>query len=117
MQSNEDLTGSGRDLMQLMLRAAGLIDNELEKRMEEIRKRSVDISDMMEKIKLNFEIVIETEQDRLLHSYKSFLQQSSHEIEHLRKKYDVENLKLIKNETFKSLEKAFTSLKFESSGL
>lgn len=110
----EGLTSSGADLLGAMLKATGLLSDDIEAAMTRVRQVHNDMNDTLEAMKVNYETLIAVEQDKLAISYKGFLQQCSHDIERLRKKYDVENLKLLRDETFKSLESAFMMLKQES---
>lgn len=110
----EGLTSSGADLLGAMLKATGLVSDDIEAAMTRVRQVHSDMNDTLEAMKVNYETLIAVEQDKLAISYKGFLQQCSHDIERLRKKYDVENLKLLRDETFKSLESAFMMLKQES---
>lgn len=112
--ANSSLSKSGTDLVAMMLRAAGLADDENAHPMDEARQTFYEVSNTLERLKLNHEKVAQTEQEKLVIAYKGFLVQSGHEIEELRKKYNVENLKLMYNQTFRSLEKAFLALKAES---
>lgn len=110
----DGLSQSGVDLVGLMLRVAGIADEFVVDEMDGVRATFLEVSQALDRLKHNHDMVAEMEQDKLLISYKGFLLQSAHEIEELRKKYNVENLKLMYNQTFRSLEKAFMSLKAES---
>lgn len=107
-------TDSGVDLVALMLKVAGIAEDQDQDAMDGIRETFAEMSQTLERLKQNHDLVALVEQDKLLVSYKGFLLQSGHEIEELRKKYNVENLKLMYNQTFRSLEKAFMTLKSES---
>lgn len=114
MFNTDGLTNSGMDLLGAMLQATGLLSYDYEFAMVEARRRHVEMQATVDSMKANYETLVAVEQDKLALAYKGFLQQCSHDIDVLRKKYDVENLKLIRDETFKSLEKAFMMLKTES---
>ena len=110
----DGLATSGADLIALMLNVAGLVDGTQVDPMLDIRRTFDDVSQTLERLKKNHDMVAHAEQEKLMMAYKGFLLQSGHEIEELRKKYNVENLKLMYSQTFKSLEKALMSLKAES---
>lgn len=98
----------------MMLRVAGLAEEQEGDAMDSVRATFLEVSETLDRLKHNHDMIAHMEQDKLLISYKGFLLQSAHEIEELRKKYNVENLKLMYNQTFRSLEKAFMTLKAES---